>query len=203
MNATWRAAGVLVAGAALALLALGSRAPLRVAATDHALLRLSLGARPERIETCRAVADDELAKVLPQMRQRLVCDGTTARYRLAVRRGSTVLFDRVVRGGGLRHDRQLYVFAEMPVAPGPARYHVTLARVDTVAPPADTAATAAGAPDLLRDRAQRERDERRRRLGEAVPPFLELVDTIDVKAGQVILLTYRPEERRLLLLFHF
>lgn len=200
MKTLTRAAGILVAIIALGAMAWGSRAPLRIADDTAAIIRVSLGARPERIEKCRAVTDDELAKVLPQMRQRLVCEGTTARYRLEIRRDSAVLLSRVVRGGGLRHDRQLYVFHEITVPPGVATLHASLTRIDTATTaaeePSDT--TERGdSGDIMADRARREVQERRRRREEAVPAELRLSETVELSPTQVLLVTYEQEGRRL------
>jgi len=200
MTIALRALGVVLAAAALGLLASASRAPLRLSGGEAAILRLSIGARPQRIETCRTVSDEELARVLPQMRQRLVCEGTTARYRLEIRRDSTLLFQRVVRGGGLRHDRRLYVFAELPLPEGTSRLHVRLVALDTLTHRgADSADAGPPAPGADAERVARERDVRRRTLADAVPPALEIDQLVTVAAGDVILLTYRPEKRQLAL----
>ncbi len=64
------------------------------------------------------------------MRQALICDGITASYRLEVRRAGVVVADQIVRGGGLRHDRPLYVFREIPMPAGDASIAVRFSRVD-------------------------------------------------------------------------
>lgn len=192
--------GIALVALVCGALAMGSRAPLRVADAGAAVVRVSLGARPERIEECRAITDDELTKVLPQMRQRLVCDGTTARYRLEVWRDSTLLLATIVRGGGLRHDRQLYVYREMAVPPGIVELRVSMARIDTVAEvPEETRETSVGGYQvpLLGDRAGREVEERRRRRQEAVPAELRHSETVRLSPRQVVLVTYDQEQRRL------
>jgi len=196
-----RAAGAVLAGAVLLALAWASTAPLRGARTGDALMRLSWGARPERIETCRTQTDEELAKVNPQMRQRVVCEGTTARYQLEVRRDGSPIASGMVRGGGLRHDRELYVFREIRVPAGRSTLSVRFVRVDSV-PEGPKARERPDSGDTLRgviapERAQRETDERRRRREEAVPPMLTLDTTVTLAAHEVLLVTYDPEERRL------
>jgi len=207
-----RSLGVLLAFAALMAMAWASTAPLRVDTSGDAIVRVSLGARPERIETCRTQSDEELAKVAPQMRQRVVCEGVTARYRLEVRRDGQLLLSQVVRGGGLRHDRQLYVSRDLHVPPGAASFEVHITRIDTVASDkgdADVDDTAdAGRKreedDDERDRsgaipgrAGREDDERRRRREEAIPAELELELDAALAATEVLLISYDQRTRQL------
>src|SRR6187549_1661116 len=109
MTPIGRAVGVVAA--LVAPIGIGWASTLRTTPNDSAsaVLRLAWTARPERIENCRAQSDDELAKIPAHMRQAVVCEGTTAAYRLEVRRDSLLLVDQIVRGGGVRHDRPLYV----------------------------------------------------------------------------------------------
>lgn len=201
MTLAFRAVGVVLAAIILAAMAWASTAPLPIAATDQAIVRLSLGARPERIETCSTQSDEALAKVAPQMRQRVVCEGVTARYRLEVRRNGKLLHSQLVRGGGLRHDRRLYVSRELIVPPGSAAYEVHLVRIDTVA----TQEARRGDRDEEEDeeggmpgREKREADERRRRQEEAVPAELHLALQATLAAREVLLVSYDPEGRRLI-----
>lgn len=211
MSIALRALGVLLAVAGLMAMAWASTAPLRVDTSGDAIVRVSLGARPERIETCRTQSDEELAKVAPQMRQRVVCEGTTARYRLDVWRDRQLLLSRVVRGGGLRHDRQLYVSRDLRVPPGPASFAVRVTRIDTIASEkgdarVDDARDAGrtredddvtGQAGVIPGRAGREAEERRRRRGEAIPAELELEVDAPLASGEVLLISYDQGTRRL------
>lgn len=206
-------AGAAVGAAVLVGIAWASIAPLRVARGDAAIMRISLGARPERIEVCRRQTDEELAKLAPQMRQRVVCEGTTARYRLDVRRNGELLHSQVVRGGGLRNDRPLYVSHDLPVPAGPARFAVRLARVDTIPVEQrvsssedeeddddDGHAEGGGVPrpgEQPPGRARREREERFRRRGESVPADLRLDVSVTLEPGEVMLVSYDQRNRRL------
>lgn len=202
-----------VTGAVLLALAWGSIAPLDVARGNEAILRISMGARPERIETCRRQSDEELARLAPQMRQSVVCEGTTARYRLEVRRNGELLHSQVVRGGGLRNDRPLYVSRNLPVPPGRAVLAVRLARIDTIPVEQesdssrddddddDDARIAEGAPrpgDLVPGRARRETDERRRRQEESIPAELGLDLDVTLEPREVVLVSYDQRSRRLI-----
>lgn len=209
-------AGALGAVILLAI-AWGSVAPLKVARGDGAVVRISLGARPERIEVCRLQSDEELAKLAPQMRQSVVCEGTTARYSLQVRRNGQLLHSQIVRGGGLRHDRLLYVSQNLAVPAGAAVFTVRLARIDTVArqereedePPAgeadkvddeDRAVERFRVPrpgEAMPARATREVDERRRRREESVPGDLSLEMNVTLEPREVLLVSYDQERRRL------
>lgn len=168
-----RVIGVLLAAAALLGMSWISVAPLTVASSDSAVVRVSFGARAERIQECRTVSDEELAKLAPQMRQRVICEGTTARYQLEVRRDDEVLLTQLVRGGGLRHDRPLYVSRDIPVPEGEAHYRVTLVRIDTIANPDTVAAKS------------------------AVPPRLSADVEADLEDREVLLFTYDATARRL------
>jgi hypothetical protein len=182
MKIVLRAAGIIIAFGLLLAMTWASTAPLRVTTSDDAIVRLSLGARPERIETCRTQSDEELEKLAPQMRQRVICEGVTARYRLSVRRNGQLLHEQIVRGGGLRRDRRLYVSRDLHVRPGPGVVAVDLVRIDTV---------------VARDEEDEEEEERERRRGEDVPAELHLEVEVALEPREVLLVTYDPVSRRL------
>jgi hypothetical protein len=202
VSARTRAAGAALAAGGVLALAWASTAPLAASRAPDALVRLSWGARPERIERCVTQSDEELTKLLPQMRQRVVCEGTTATYRLEVRRDGALVASGVVRSGGLRHDRELYVFREIPVPAGRSTLMVRFARLDSVPAELDQRSNRPDSGDTLRgvigpDRARREADERRRLREEAVPSTLVLDTTVTLGAREVLLVTYDPDGRQL------
>lgn len=202
--------GRLLVGAAFGVAAAvatvaGSHTTLTGMASDAAVIRLSWSARPERVETCRRVSDEALAKLPAHMRRRVICEGTTARYALSIERDSLRIGDAVVRGGGLRHDRELYVARDFEVAPGRTRIVVRFTRLDSSAVadeadrpghPADsvTVPAAQGAPA---DRSAREAEERMRRRAEAIPPALVIDTTVFLEPRRVLLFTYDEIARRL------
>ena len=201
-------ATIVIAGAALAL-TLVSAAPFRVNALPEARLRVAFSARPERIETCRTPSESELANLPAHMRQGVVCEGTTATYRLEVRRDDSLVATALLRGGGLRHDRRLYALRELSVPSGRSTIDVRLARVDTVvARPSREPRTS---DDHARDeRAEhhdearidddafsRDEDEHRRRVADEVPPLLTLRDTVTLDPREVLLVTYDQATHRL------
>lgn len=208
MNVARGLGAAAVAAAVLVPMAWASTASLRVDDEGAALLRVSIGARPERIETCVEQTDEELAKVAPQMRQRVVCEGTTARYRYVVMRDGRVIDSAIVRGGGLRHDRRLYVFREYPLAPGASNLSVRLDRVDTLQSRDDSRERREDRDSEDRDsddrgerdsdsRDERERHERERRQAEAVPHELSVGVVATLREHEVVLVSYDQDQRRL------
>jgi hypothetical protein len=202
MSAANRVAGAALAAVGALVLAWLSSAPMTASAAPQALVRLSWGARPERIETCRTNSDEALAKLSPQMRQRVTCEGASARYRLEVTRDGVPIASGVVRGGGLRHDRELYVFREIAVPAGRFALAVRFVRIDSAPATVEPPRPGDAAGDTLQgaispERARRETDELHRRRAEAIPPVLELDTTLTLGARDVVLVTYIPDERTL------
>jgi hypothetical protein len=175
--------GVTVAAAGMAAVVAGSHAPLTGQAPRGALLRLAWSARPERIEDCRTQSAEDLARLPPHMRQAVVCEGVTARYRLVARHDGRIIVDRVVAAGGLRQDRRLYVLEEIPIAAGEALVEVRFERIDASSAPAGRGnAPAASVAE---------------RRGETVPPRLAFSERQHVEAHTVLLVSYDPARREL------
>jgi hypothetical protein len=201
-----RLIGFAAALAATVALASASSVRMTAHASQDSVLRLAWSARPERVEDCRTQSDEALAKLPPHMRQAVVCEGTTASYRLLVLREGAAVLDQIVRGGGLRHDRALYVFRDVPVPAGESRISVRFDRVDAATTPAseqpgsELTERGYGTRGMGIDpaRRQREADERIRQRGEAVPRSLSIDRSLRFIAHQVILVTYDPEGRTLL-----
>jgi hypothetical protein len=184
----------LSGAAALLVLAAGSRASWTPAAGDDGMLRLTLSARPERLETCRRVSDAELARRPIHMRQTVVCEGTSATYRLQLWRGEAPLEDVVLEGGGWRRDRPIHLLREYALPPGTHRIRVVVRRIETASAesPADT-----GQLIDSEDRERREATERRRRRMESLPPLVELDREFTIRRRGVTLVTWDPVARAL------
>jgi hypothetical protein len=207
-------ATVVTVVSALALAFL-SGAPYGVNELADARLRVAFSARPERIESCRTLSADELANVPQHMRQAVVCEGKAASYRLEIRRDDSLVASALLRGGGLRHDRRLYVLRELHVPSGRSTIDVRLVRTDTVA--ATPSGEARSSDDHAReDRAEhdsldarqhddddarnavsRDLDERRRRVADEVPSSLALHEVVTLSPREVLLVTYDQVSRRL------
>lgn len=173
-----RAAGAVVALAGMAAIVWAASAPITIHGSDHAILRLAWSARPERIENCRQQTEEELARVPAHMRQPIVCEGVSAQYRLTVRHDGMEVANRTVHGGGLRQDRRIYIFDELPLEPGDRTIEVRFERIDSAFRVPQVAAS--GQPG-----------------GETLPPQLALVRQFHVEPREVILITYSPERRAL------
>lgn len=174
-----RVLGVVCGAAVVAVVTVAANTPLTIHAPDQALLRLAWSARPERIEKCRQQTAEELARLPAHMRQPVVCEGATARYRLTVVIDGTPVTERVLRAGGLRHDRRLYVLEEIALRPGVTDIEVRFDRDD------DGASARPGAPSASP-------------LADAVPPRLALREQVRVAPREVVLITYATERRALI-----
>lgn len=209
MIALSRVARFVAAGVATALvlwlIARASAAPVPFQDGAAARLRLSWSARPERIEVCRTVSAEELAQRAEHMRQRVECVGRFATYTLRVESDAVVVAETVVHGGGMRHDRPLYVLREYDVAPGFHRLRVSFTRRektnddDDDATFAKTSSTEADT-GIFAGRARREAVEHERRELAAIPSHLKLDTTLAFAPRQVMIVTFAPERRALVLL---
>ena len=161
-------------------------------------LRLSWSARPERIEVCRQVSDEEQAKREEHMRQRVECEGRFATYALRVEVDGRAIGESVIHGAGLRHDRPLYLLRDYPVPPGQHRVRVTLTRrekTDDDAADFDEAVVPDADTGLFAGRAQREVTERARSGRAAIPPTLVLDTAFAFTPRRVALVTFNAERR--------
>jgi hypothetical protein len=201
-----RILAALVALAVTAALVALSRAGYATGQGNGALLRFSWSGRPERIERCRRLTDEELAERPVHMRQRLECEGRPARYVVRVRTDRWAASPDTVTGGGLRGDRPIHFLGEYGLQPGVHEISVEVVRVDTVVADAeeveDREDTDGGEDTdeeegVEQDRGVRERQERKRQRQEALPARLALDTVVTVGQGQVVLVTYDWEGRRL------
>ena len=185
-----RALAAAFGAAAMAAISWGSAAPLMVHGSEQGMLRLAWSARPERIENCRQLSEEELAKQPLHMRQPVVCEGASAQYRLTVRSGDTIITEQIVRGGGLRQDRRLYVFHEVPLDPGEVSLDVRFDRLDSGSPQV--------APGSQARRPAEPSQTPEAPGSETVPPNLSFVQRLHVRPRAVVLVTYSPERRALI-----
>lgn len=189
---------VILATVAITLLTAGlSRLPWRMGGGNVAVIRLSWSGRPERLEVCRRLTETELAERPAHMRQAVECEGTTATYRFEVRLDGAGIGDGVLRGGGFRNDRPIYLLRDLAVPPGEHLLRVELARVESARP--DSVDQVADTAGLTLDREVREAEERMRRRQEALPGDLTLEERVTLAPRQVLLVTYDPGARRLVL----
>lgn len=173
-----RLGGLMAAFAGTVVLAWASTVPLPTRQNGMGVLRLTWSARPERIETCRPQSEEELARVPVHMRQKVVCTGESARYRLQVSRDGAVLLDEIVQGGGWRRDRSLYVFHEIVQPPGVAAIRIVFERIDHPTPPSD--GTSSAAPPRLEAG----------RFVSDLPASMTLEREVQFRSGAVSLVTF-------------
>jgi hypothetical protein len=200
-------ATVIVTVAAAAGIAAGSAAPVPFHADDAARLRLSWSARPERIEQCRTLSEEELALRPEHMRQRVECEGGFATYTLEIALDGRRVDAAVIMGGGVRNDRPIHDLRDLDVPPGEHRVRVSLTRREADASgdedddddDQDDEHDDAGEDDdsgISIDRAERERIERTRRQRAALPAAVVLDTALVIEAGQVVVITYDAGARR-------
>lgn len=193
--------------AAAAAMAAGSGPPIAFHPADAARLRLSWSARPERIEQCRTLSEEELALRPEHMRQRLECEGSFATYALAVAIDGQPVTQAVIAGGGVRKDRPIHDLRDLDVPPGVHRLQIALTRREADAPADDDGAAGAREDDvrddddvgdsgISADRAERERTERTRRQRAALPEAVVLDTSLVFDEGRLVLVTYDPGGRR-------
>lgn len=183
-----RSVGAVLALGVLAGIVWASNAPVPVHRSDDGILRLAWSVRPERIEKCRQRTAEELAQLPQHMRQAMSCEGTTAEYQLQLRVDGVLVAERLVRGGGLRRDRRLYVFEELPLrASQDIAIQVRLDRVE----PADAGADPAQLPLGRMDRATSSL------VADSVPPHLLFEQRLRVWPREVVLVTYDRDRREL------
>lgn len=189
MTRIHRAFGFAAAVLATTGIVWGSNVRVSPHSSRHAVLRLAWRARPERIEVCTAAAAEAQANLPAHMRQEQLCEGVTASYRLEVFRGGYRAVVETVRGGGLRHDRPLYVFRELAIEPGEVEVSIRFTRIEPLTP----GETAGGTTESAGARAPG------RELLQAVPMSLALERRLHVRPGEVTLVTYDPDRRDLVL----
>lgn len=176
-GAVRRVVGAAVAVVVVGLVAAAGRAPWSAGEAERRVLRLSWRMAAPRVEVCREPSAEELEELPVHMRREEVCEGRVLPYRLRVVVDGEVRAEEELRPAGAREDRPLYVFHELDLRPGSRRIAVSFER-DTL-------------PDDLPGGSADERSPPRR---------LDFRRTLRLEAGEVALVTYRPDRGRLVLL---
>ena len=190
MTSRWllRAVGGALLFVSAGVLSLLSEAPYTAEPATHGVIRLAWRARGERVRRCRRLTPDELAKLPAHMRQEEVCERAVLPYRLRVTVDGAPAIDELVRAGGAREDRPLFVFRELSVAPG--AHHITVVF--------ERASGGDAEDEGEDDRAQR-REPRESAVRET-PDHLALDETVTLAPRAILLVTYDDEGQRLRLL---
>jgi len=192
MTSRWllRAVGGALLFVSAGVLSLLSEAPYTAEPATHGVIRLAWRARGERVRRCRRLTPDELAKLPAHMRQEEVCERAVLPYRLRVTVDGAPAIDELVRAGGAREDRPLFVFRELSVAPG--AHHITV--VFERASGGDAEDEHEGEDDRAQRREPRESAVRE------TPDHLALDETVTLAPRAILLVTYDDEGQRLRLL---
>ncbi|MBM4186357.1 MAG: hypothetical protein FJ206_03490 [Gemmatimonadetes bacterium] len=185
-----RALAMAVAVVTALALVVGSVAPWRSHQGTDGRIRIAWSARPQRIEHCRQLSDEELAGVPAHMRQRVQCEGRAARYGLFGRIDGVERLGDTLRGGGARHEGMIHLLRDLPVAPGLRRLVVEVRRLDSLDPVADSLGT------LTTDRERRMEATRERVRREALPAEVRLDTVVSLGAREVVLIGYDPDGQR-------
>jgi len=197
---TW---AMVATAATVFVLARASAARVPYHRAGTAGLRLSWSARPERIESCRAVSHEQLEREEEHMRQRVECEGRFATYALRVEADGRLVTESLIRGAGLRHDRPMYLLRDLALSSGARHVRIVFARRERKDDDAAVAGPTVGAESdtgLFAGRAEREAVERARRRRAAIPARLVLDTTITFAPDRVIVVTFDADRRVLTVL---
>ncbi len=146
--------GVLVAVLMTAGIGALSQVPYRAESDAQAWIRLSWRMSAARVEECRTLTAEELAKRPIHMRRDKVCEVRGIPYRLRVVLNDAAVEEATLRGAGTRNDLPIYVYRELRVEPGRHRLEVRVAPEVGREAPAESAETSQldGARSLELDR---------------------------------------------------
>jgi hypothetical protein len=212
VRATLQRAWRVVLAVGLAVAATGSMAALSQVTYaaypgDDAELRLTWRARAAPAQECRRLTDEERDALPAHMRRDVVCEGRVASYRLDVVVDGRVTHRSVVKGAGARGDRPLYVFETIRLPPGAHEVRVLFERVATG--PGDAATDASPSGPELAGAGSPDSEAARSTVPDggstspahagAVPDRLELIEWLELAAGEVALVTFDATDRRLVL----
>lgn len=119
-----RALAVAVAVGSFLLLGALTRLPYQANPDDEARIRLSWRIRGEQAGGCRTPTEEELRRLPTHMRNPDACVGQVAPFGLQVHLDERLAVSDTVRPSGVRGDRPVYVFRDVPVRPGVHRLRI-------------------------------------------------------------------------------
>lgn len=194
-RAARRVLGVALAVAVTLAIAALSRLPYAAAEGQAALIRFSWRTPGAQVNECRRLSAEELERLPVHMRREEVCERRILPYRLQVRLDGRTVYDELVRASGAREDRPLFVFRELPVAPGEYRLEVRWERERNGGSGSgdDDAHEAADEHEMRKAHDSAPRPAPRR----TTPEHLELKVVLRLDAGDVSLVTYDLDHQRL------
>lgn len=164
-----------------------SQLPYDAESGDHAVVRLAWRVRGIRVDDCRPLSPEELERLPSHMRITETCEGRMLPYRLRLFLDERPVVDQLIRASGARGDRPLYVYHEEHVAPGVLSVRVEFELQTEMG---DARSGDGAVPGRQLESLEREH---------LTPMALELVAEVSLAAGEVALVTYDAEGRRLVL----
>lgn len=193
--------GVLVAVLTVLGLGAGARATYSTGEADVALLRFSWRARSVLVEECRGLSEEEREALPVHMRRERICEGRIAPYRLRIDVDGERAVDTRVRGAGVREDRPIYVFRELRVSPGEHRVRVRFERVHRRfgGGESEDHESSDDEPGDEEARSDRNGERRTRDARDVAPPRMTFDTTLALDGGDIVLVTYDAERKRLVL----
>ena len=118
---------VVLYGAFAAFIGAFSQWPLyEHLAADHALIKVSFTHHGQRLEACRALTPEELAKLPPNMRAPMKCSRERAPVTIEVDLDGAIVHREVAPPAGLSSDGAASVYRRLPVPAGPHRLAVRM-----------------------------------------------------------------------------
>jgi len=156
-----------------------SRVPYSADAGTAAVLRLAWRSRSVRVQVCRHRTAEEMAALPAHMREDEVCERQLLPYRLRLEVDGAMAADQIVYAAGARQDRPLYVFHQSALQPGSHRVSLRFERqgIAPLEPP--------------------EQHAEEYGVSGASPAAMGLDTTVTVVAGEILLVTYEEDTRRL------
>lgn len=94
---------------------------------DHALVRLSLSHGAQPVAPCRERSAEELAKLAPNMRVKVVCPRERSPVRIEIDMDGAPLYRITAQPAGLKRDGASTVYRRLPVIAGKHAFEARLA----------------------------------------------------------------------------
>ncbi len=94
---------------------------------EHALVRLSFSHGAKPVAPCRERTPEELAKLAPNMRVKLVCPRERSPVKVEIDMDGAPLYRITAQPAGLRHDGASTVYRRLPVVAGKHEFVARLA----------------------------------------------------------------------------
>lgn len=127
MSATQWAAQILLFGAFALMIGVFAHRPVyQVLAPDHAVVKVSFTHHGKPVGDCRPPTSEELAKLPPNMRPRMICPRERSPVAIEVDVDGKTIFRHTAQPSGLSHDGASAVYQRIELAAGPHEFSVRM-----------------------------------------------------------------------------